>query len=238
MNERDLKPASQLAQKYGVKSIIYGKPGSGKTPLIATAPRPLLLATEAGLLSLRQSNVPAYQAHTSDKISEFFTWFFNSAEARNYDTLAIDSGSQLAEIVLTDQLKRNKDGRKAYGEMSRIVMEWFDALYFMERKHIVLNCKLANVEVGKTIVRDGGGFSVDIIRQVQPYFPGNDLNIKVPHRYDQILYLDRIAVPGQIKPIPGLRTEGTAEILARDRSGNLSEIEPADLTSLFAKAMI
>src|SRR5690554_5652580 len=119
MQAKDLKPAGALAPKYGVKAILYGRAGTGKTPMISTAPRPVLLSVEPGLKSMAGSQVPTWEAHSIAKIEEFFNWFFGSAEANNFDTPCIDSGSQIAEIVLTDYLDKFKDGRKVYGEMSR-----------------------------------------------------------------------------------------------------------------------
>lgn len=237
MKSSDLKPAGSLSQKFGVKAILYGKPGTGKTPMLNTAPRPVLLATEPGLLSMRGSQLPTFEAYTEPRIQEFFDWFTKSAEAKAFDTLAIDSGSQLAEIVLANELVRNKDGRKAYGELSTTVMQWFDGLYFMPQKHIILVCKEMSAEVGKQVIQQGGQFIVEMSYQAQPFFPGKDLNIKVPHRYDEIIHCGMATIPGQHQPVTALRTKATSEILARDRSGRLAELEPPDLTALFNKAM-
>ena len=38
MQQKDLKPAKDFAVLFGVKSIIYGPAGSGKTPIVNTAP--------------------------------------------------------------------------------------------------------------------------------------------------------------------------------------------------------
>jgi hypothetical protein len=238
MNINSLKPAGTLAQKFGVKAMLYGQPGTGKTPMLNTAPRPVLLATEPGLLSMRGSTLPTWEAYTPERIAEFFDWFFKSNEAKNFDTLAIDSGSQLAEIVLSKHQRACKDGRKAFGEMSRECMDYFDQLYFMPQKHVILICKMMQVEVGKQLVKsETGGFVVETVFQSQPFFPGKDLNIKVPHRYDEILYVGRATIPGQPQPVIAIRSKGTDEILARDRTGRLAELEPPDLTSLFNKAM-
>jgi hypothetical protein len=237
MNQSNLKPAGQLLQRFGVKSILYGKPGTQKTPTINTAPRPLLLVTEPGLLSMRNSTVPAWEAYTPARIEEFFQWFFGSKEAAAFDTLGIDSGSQLAEIILNEEINKQKDGRKAYGELSRRCMVWFDQLFFMPQKHVVLICKQMQAEVGKTVNRDGGGFTVEMLYQSQPYFPGNDLNIKVPHRYDLIMHASWMRIAGMREEVVGLRTRTSESILARDRSGFLDEIEPPNLTNIFAKVM-
>lgn len=237
MQRSDLKPAGQLTQRFGVKAILYGQPGTGKTPMINTAPRPVLLASEPGLLSMRGSNVPTWEAFTPERIEEFFKWFFESREASNFDTLALDSGSQIAELSLAKHQARCKDGRKAYGEMSLECMKWFDQLYYMPQKHVVMICKQMRAEVGKQIVQQGGTFTVEMTYQAQPFFPGQDLNIKVPHRYDEILYVAPAQIPGVPQPTIALRTKQTPEIMARDRSGKLAEFEPPDLSALFQKAM-
>ncbi len=224
MNLSQLKPASQLAQKFGVKALAYGGPGTGKTPMINTAPKPVLCVVEPGMLSMRTSNVPAWEAYDADRIDEFFKWLFNSAEAKNFDTVGIDSISQLAEIFLTQELKRNKDGRKAYGEMSRRVMDIVNALYYLPQKHVYL--------IAKQSVLDEGG----ALRK-KPYFPGQDLNVKIPHMYDEILHVGLSNVPGMPKPVTAIRCLETFDVMARDRSGKLAELEPPDLYALFNKAM-
>jgi hypothetical protein len=237
MNQSQLQPLGSLAKRYGVKAVLYGKPGTGKTPMIATAPRPVILMTEPGALSVRNvMNVPAWEAYTPERIEEFFEWWFKSAEAKNFDTLGMDSGSQIAETILKQELKKQKDGRKAYGEMSRRCMEWFDQLFFMPNKHIMMICKQMMVETGKSISKQDGAFVVELIYQAQPYFPGKELNILVPHRYDAILNVDYVNVPG-VGKTAAIRTKETNEYLARDRSGNLAEIEPPNITQLIAKAM-
>src|SRR6266550_5669972 len=115
MDQRSLRPARDFAINFGVKAVIYGPAGSGKTPIINTAPRPVMLACEPGLLSMRGSTVPSWQGYTPETIDEFFKWFFNSTETKNFDTLAVDSTSHMADIYLQAALKTNKHGLQAYG---------------------------------------------------------------------------------------------------------------------------
>lgn len=225
MNVKDLKPVSTLAARNGVKAIAYGPAGSGKTPLVATAPRPLLLACEPGMLSMRGvNNVPAWDAYTVPRIKEFFDWFFQSNEAKQFDTLCIDSLSQLAEIVLAYHLPLNKDPRKAYGELSQTVMKWVNDLYFRPETNLYLICKQMTVDENGTMRK--------------PYFPGQDLNVKIPHLFDEILHIAPALVPGAgPKPVTAIRCHPSYDILARDRSCNLAEFEQPNLTNLFNKAM-
>lgn len=224
MQMNQLRPASQLAQNYGCKSIAYGGPGGGKTPLIITAPRPVLCVVEPGMLSMRQAtNVPAWEAYTMPKIMEFFDWLFKSHEAKNFDTVGIDSISQMAEIILTAMLAKHTHGLKAYGEMSVEVMKILNALYYLPQKHMYLIAKQGTIEESGVMKR-------------RPFFPGQDLNVKVPHMFDLIMHIDKVRIPGVMQEVPAIRTKGTIDIMARDRSGRLAEFEPMDLSAVFAKA--
>lgn len=234
MNISDIKPAGQLSKNYGVKIIVYGRAGTAKTPSINSAPNPLLLSVEPGLKSMSGSTVPTFEAHTIERIDEFFKWFFGSAESKKFDTLAIDSGSQVAEIVLSDMLKRYKDGRKAYGETSIKVAGWFNDLFFMPSKHIILICKETKEEIGSNMVQVNGLVEVQKQTRLRPYFPGQDLNVKIPHQYDEIFHLDYRMIPGQGRQL-ALLTTGNDAVYARDRSGKLNELEPLNWDYIIKK---
>jgi hypothetical protein len=223
MNLKSLRPAYEFAQKFGAKMICYGPPGSGKTPLVNTAPRPVLFFSEPGMLSMRTSQVPAFPVFTVKEIEDAFAWVFGSNEANNFDTIAFDSLSQMAEIYLAEAEKSNKHGLKAYGDMSEGVMKHLNNLYYLKNKHTYLICKQ------QALATDTG-------QKFAPYFPGKELNTKVPHLYDIIAHCAVANVPG-VGPVKALRTRESFDILARDRSGMLSEFEQPDLGKLFAKAM-
>ena len=223
MDQKSLRPARDFAIQFGVKSVIYGAPGSGKTPIINTAPRPLLLACEPGLLSMRNSSVPTYLGYEAKSIDDFFAWFFNSAETKNFDTIAVDSISQMSDIYLKDAMKHNKHGLKAYGEMATRTMEHLTGLYYTRYKHTYLIAK-------ETMIDDNG------TRIRRPYFTGQQLNVDVAHMYDAILHLGIHNVPsvGQIK---AFRCQASIDTLARDRTGLLAEFEPPDFGAIVRKCM-
>jgi hypothetical protein len=223
MQMSDMRQAREFAQRYGVKCLTFGPPGSGKTPITNTAPRPMLLASEPGLLSMRKSTVPTYQALTWKRIVEFFDWLEKSNERKNFDTVAIDSASQIAEIYLRDNPDRISHGLQLYGKMAEAVFDRLHKLYIMEGLHTYIICKQT---VEKT----------DVGASLKPYFPGNDLNVKVPHLYDEILHLDMQAIPG-VGTHKAFHCHSGIGVSCRDRTGNLAEFEPPDLSALFAKCM-
>lgn len=225
MNIKDLKPADYYAALTGVKMLGYGPAGGGKTPAIATAPRPVMCAVESGMLSMKGvMHVPVFYANTYPLIKEFFEWVLKSNEVKAFDTIAVDSVSQMAEIVLNYHLNRNKDGRKAYGEMSRDMMEWLEGIYYMKQKHAYI---IAKQEIGE---EEG-------IQTKRAYFPGQELKIKVPHLYDIIAHISMVTVPGVATPQRAIRTKPAFGVMARDRSHTLAEFEPLDLTAVFNKVM-
>lgn len=224
MNLQSLRPAKDFATQYGVKALIYGPPGSGKTPILNTAPRPLLLACEPGLLSMRGSNIPTWFAPTADTCDEFFKWFFGSNERKNFDTIGVDSCSQLAEIYLTAAQKTNKHGLKAYGEMTTKTLEQLNGLYFSQQIHTYLIAKEAAVD-------DNG------VRIRKPYFPGQQLPIEVAHKFDAILRLAQHNVPG-VGQTRAFRCVSNLEEMARDRTAALGEFEPPDFGAIVRKCMI
>jgi hypothetical protein len=219
MNLSDLKPASTYANMSGLKAIVYGPPGSGKTPVFNTATRPLLLACEPGLLSMRGSQVPTFQAHTPEALDDFFKWLFSSAETKNFDTVGVDSVSQLADVYLQAALKKHKHGLQAYGEMAEKVMDILRPLFFLKEKHCYLICK-QTIEAGV----------------MKPYFLGKQLPTEVPHLYDAILHLGLHNVP-QVGQVQSFQTKQSYDILARDRSGRLAEFEQPDFGAIIRKAM-
>ena len=218
MNINDLQEARVFAQQFGCKAIIYGPPGSAKTPIINTAPRPVLLATEPGLLSMRNSKVPTWIGDTKTKIDEFFKWFENSSEANNFDTLAIDSTSEICNICLNESKKAH--GLQQYGEMADYAMPYFRRMYFKREKHMYFIAKEELTVDGKR----------------RPSYPGQQLPKDMPHLYDCVLRLAKVPVP-QVGETLAFQCNGSVDIVARNRTGTLDNFEPPDFSALVKKVM-
>lgn len=226
MQASDLRPAGQLAVRYGVKMLVFGPPGGGKTPAIRTAPNPVLLATEPGLLSLRGSNIPTWEAGTAERCEEFRKWFFGSKEASKFDTVCIDSVSQLAEHYLAKAERGNKHGLAAYGAMAEDVAGFTEALYFQREKHAYLVCK-------EDILDDGWR---------RPYFPGKELHKKIPHRYDVIMRAAKVLIPELGREEYAFQTTSTMNWVCRSRQNpddppKLAAFEPQNISAIINKLM-
>ena len=184
-----------------------------------------MLICEPGMLSMRDAtNIPAWEGYTVAKCNEFFDWLSKSNEAKQFDTVCVDSFTQYAEIELKEALTQEKHGLKAYGRMAERVMDKANLLFYMPQKHVYLVAKQTSVDENGVMKR-------------RPYFPGQELNVKIPHLFDAILHVAKTQIPGILQPQLAIRAHGTIDITARDRSGRLNEFEPPDLAALIRKAM-
>ena len=241
MNLSNLKLPRDLIQRNGVKMLIYGGAGTGKTRSVLTTPRPVLLAVEPGLLSLQGENVPVFDVHTNitptmgdverlnkklSNIVEFFEWLEKSSEARNFDTVYIDSISEISTLVLEMELQKAKDPRQAYGAMADKVLKWVRLLHAMPNKHIAMLCKQEMINSNN-------------INYYQPSFEGQKLFKEVTHLFDEIFRFQ----PKRFKMQTGFQefmvcsTKNMQDYLARDKSGKLAEDELQDIGAIINKIM-
>lgn len=221
MNVNDLHPANYYAQSSGVKAVIYGPPGTGKTPLVNTCPNPILLSTEKGMLSMKGSNVPTYEALNAKQLDDFFSWLFSSSEVRNFDTVAIDSSSHCAEIYLEAAKKNTKHGLQQYGEMAERTYAQFKKLNEMKEKHAYI---IAKEDI----------YTVNNVQMKRPFYPGKELPRETAHLFDCIFHLAKTPIPGVGEQL-AFRCIGSYDIMARNRVSVLNEFEFPNFTSIVKK---
>ena len=94
----------------GVKVLVYGQAGAGKTSLIKTLPAPLVLSAEGGLLSIADADVQFIEVSSMDTLKEAYQWVLNSDDAKHFQSVALDSISEIAEVVLNFE-KKNMAGK-------------------------------------------------------------------------------------------------------------------------------
>jgi hypothetical protein len=224
----NIKTVGDITANHGVKVLVYGRPGFGKTRLIGTTPRPFIFSTEGGLLSLRQnfSHIPCFEIHNVAELEQAHAWTFNSSEAKSFDTICLDSISEIAEVCLISEKKANvKNGFAAYGNLNDRIMQIFRDFRDHAHKHVYF---VAKEEYDKD--QDG-------TMKYQPSMPGKTLSIQVPYMFDEIFRCEqyRDTVSGQV--IDYLRCKADNNTIAKDRSGRLDWAEQMDLGMVFNKIL-
>jgi len=74
-----LKSTGDLSNK-GLKVLVYGQAGCGKTTLSKTLPKPIVLSAEDGLLSIKDDNIPFLEIKSMEDLHEAYDWLVKSKD--------------------------------------------------------------------------------------------------------------------------------------------------------------
>lgn len=217
----NLKRTSASAAN-GVKILCYGQSGAGKTSLIPTLPNPVVLSAEGGLLSIAGADVPFIEISSMETLREAYEWLLKSDEGRGFQSVAIDSISEIAEVVLNHEKKTNKDPRAAYGAMQEQMADVIRAFRDLPGRHVYMSAKLEKTqdEMGRVLY--------------SPSMPGNKTGQALPYFFDEVLAL-RVEKDGEGNTQRALMCDSDGLWLAKDRSGKLAAWEGPDLGAVIAK---
>lgn len=231
---------SAASEEHGVKMLIHAGSGAGKTMLCATAPRPVVISAEAGLLSLSKRNIErvygvavphiSYEIHviqvtTVDQLIEAFNWFANPLNKvrEHFSTICLDSITEIAEVVLANAKATASDPRQAYGTLIERMLDVIKKFRDLPGFHVYFSAKM---EPAKD--------ETSGITRFGPMMPGKALGPQLPYLFDEVFHLG-IGQTQQGQKYRYLRTDQDLQYAAKDRSGSLSEIEKPDLTYLIQK---
>lgn len=217
----EIKTTRQVAQDFGLKILVHGPAGAGKTRLCATTgdlEHTLIISAEGGLLSIQSFEIDVVQVGSVGDVYEAYE-FLRKGDHK-YRWICLDSISELAEVVLMGEKLRHRDGRRAYGEMADTV---FDLLRGFRNLpyNVVMTAKQAREE-------DEGRLLY------VPLLPGRQLTQSIAYLFDEVFAL-RVEPNGEGQPVRLLQTGKSRNYEAKDRSGLLALYETPDLAQIYAK---
>lgn len=232
--------AQDASQVGGIKALIYGGAGAGKTVLLATAPAPLLISAESGALSLRKENLerlfgvgnpyitynmPMIEIKTVEDLSDAYTWVSTSPQAAQFQTIGMDSITEIGEVVLNNAKRQVKDPRQAYGELIEKMESLIRLFRDLPGRNVVITAKMAPTKDELTGVVKYG-----------PSMPGAKLANNLPYFFDEVFRLGIGQTP-QGEKYRFLQTQPDLQYEAKDRSGALAPVEAPVLSAIFAKIL-
>ena len=203
-----------------INCLIYGQSGSGKTTLCGTIDNIVVLSAEGGLLSLADKEIDYLEIKCIDDLHEAYAWL-KSEDSMKFSTVALDSISEIAEVVLSNEKEKVKDARQAYmqlGEtMNKIVRSFRDL-----EKNTVFIAKAEKIQDENGRILWG------------PSMPGAKLASSMPYYFDEVLAM-RCEKNEEGQTVRMLQTENDGTWNCKDRSGKLSQWEAPDLNGIIGK---
>lgn len=210
------------AKANGVKILVYGMAGAGKTTLCATLPQPIILSAEGGLLSISDADLPFIEITSMADLMEAFEWASRSEEAQKYESIALDSISEIAEVVLNYERKQTKDPRQAYGAMQEQMADIIRGFRDLPGRNVYFSakCEKSQDEAGRVMYA--------------PSMPGNKTGQSLPYFFDEVLAL-RIEKDQEGSTQRALMCDSDGLWQAKDRSGKLEAWEAPHLGAVIDK---
>lgn len=219
-----LTTTAQAAIDNGIKVLVHGPSGAGKTSLCATTGEPtVIISAEAGLLSLRDHDIPVIEVKTLEDVHEAYRFITQAQEAQHFRWVCLDSISEIAEVCLAAEKANTKDPRQAYGALFDQMGQLIRAFRDLPGKNVYFSAKQERKE--------------DQATGAQLYFPslpGAKLGQGIAYFFDECFAL-RVERDNEGEVTRWLQTGRDFQYEAKDRSGALEMFEPCDLGAIARK---
>jgi hypothetical protein len=136
--------------------------------------------------------------------------------------VALDSISEIAEVVLNAEKKATKDPRQAYGAMQEQMADLIRSFRDLPGKNVYMSAKLekSQDEMGRMLYA--------------PSMPGNKTGQQLPYFFDEVLAL-RVEKDADGNSQRALMCDSDGLWTAKDRSGKLGQWEAPDLGAIIRK---
>lgn len=205
----------------GIKCLVYGQAGAGKTTLGATMPQPIIISAEGGLLSIKDAGLPYIEVNSMESLQEAYQ-YVAGPDGEQYQSVVLDSISEIGEVVLIHEKSVNKDGRAAYGEMAVQMTSIIRAFRDLPGKNVLMTAKVekSQDESGRILYA--------------PSMPGAKVGQALPYFYDLMLAL-RVEKDADGVTQRALLCQPDGLWSAKDRSGKLDQWEAPDMGEIIRK---
>lgn len=206
---------SSQSNKY-IKVLVYAQAGAGKTPFSATAPKPIFLDADRGLLSISHLDLPSIEINDLYDLDDALE-FLKSKKGRKFETVIVDDFTEITELIVQDLEETEEDKWEVYaqlGKKGKKIIRKFKKL----KMNVIFICKMTEIEDDGEILR-------------RPKLTGKMLPEYVPFAFDEVFTI-RQNKDGETYVLT--RNQGS-KWYAKDRSRTLKAKEKPNLTDIFKK---
>ena len=220
-----LTSSAQAAKDNGVKALVFGVAGSGKTTLASTfgdIPT-VVISCESGLLSIADADLPVIEVQSMADLFEAYQFLTTTEDGNRFKAIVIDSVSEIAEVLLAEEKKTSKDARAAYGNTSERMMELLRAFRDLQGRHVLFISKLEKIKDEMSGALMYG-----------PSMPGQRLGQAIPYLVDEVFAL-RVEKDPDGNITRWMQTTPDFQWQAKDRSGKLGAFEEPNMKQIIEK---
>ena len=210
--------STEDAHRDGIKALIYGVSGIGKTTQLGTIEgKTLILSAESGLLVLKDKKIDVLDIDSIATLAEAYTAIKEGELV--YDTVALDSLSEIGDILINEL-----EADDYYGDSSNSFVKWGEYT-----KRMIKIVKMFRDLKGINVVFLALSEPVEANGSIKyyPMIPAKKAQSKLVSLFDEVYYY---SVNKDDKRI--LHTSGSNMFEAKSRSGLESSIEVSDTNNI------
>lgn len=221
-----IKSISKMVEESGLKILVHGLSGSGKTVLCCTTGEPtLIISAESGLLSVKSAPkyIKGVEIENIGDLEDIYQYLAEQQDEPPFKWVALDSITEIAERILSIEKENNRDPRKAYMDMQDRVMILLRKFRDLKNYNVIMSCKQERKS------DDSGGPAVFV-----PMMPGQKLSQALPYLFDEVFAL-RVEKDENGEVYRVLQTGRDNRFDAKDRSGLLGFFEKPSIKHIYKK---
>jgi hypothetical protein len=219
---------SKDVELSGINLLLYGNSGTGKTWYAGTAPKPLVLDFDGGIITLRNKDIAYIPREEMSTWKKALKVIDEAMESKEFETIVIDSFTVLSMICMEHVLKFNGVDTariQDYGQQIRLLQGLIDTLTSnYPDKNLIVICHAEPVQ-------DDFG-KIDI----RPLVVGK-FSSRISLFFDEVYYatVEKKGMGSKAKETFILKTRKGSNYVAKSRLQLQAEIE--NDWSAFAKAL-
>lgn len=222
----EIKSTKGLAKQNGIKMLIVGASGSGKTNLARSTGKTVIISAESGDLTLNDAEVDSIRVRSLPDLREAYEYVV--ANLSNYDTVIIDSITEIGEMIVTELKKEPefasmKDSMKMWMKFTEVMNGIAKSFRDLDGINVVILALPESVTIG-------------LDNKIMPLIPAKKAQAKLGSYYDEVLLI-RVDEEGNREFV----CSPVSDFDAKDRSGKLDSTMPYDkdfgLKPLFDKIL-
>lgn len=211
------------SHQEGIKVVGYGQSAMGKTFLINTLPDPIIINIEHKLAPIKNKSIPVINVTNAAEAIDAIRFVSTSDDMRNYKSIAIDSLTELSDLIFADAYKK-KNGNSfgaANSETEQLMTQIYKQLKSVVDKNLYMIAKYDEISDSEKIVK------------FRPRLSTKRLTLDLPHKFDVVVAVRRVKFENEMQYVIQGQEDGM--YFASDVFGTLDKWEAPDLGLLFEK---